>query len=163
MEGLPMHEAIMSFCRACMLASGEVRIGCAQWSHAHTPAHTQDNKEIKSEPTRDWTCRPWNFSQPICTEKSQMRMVRQASMAARAAPLRLFVTLKPKKLKNAMLTMLPTVDACQPNNCMMSLTASQKASANSRELLCAGPCFKSSRERRLQLTAYQIRICMLAH
>ncbi len=32
-------------------------------------------------------------------------------MAARAAPLRLLVTLNPKKLKNAILTMLPTVDA----------------------------------------------------
>ena len=34
-------------------------------------------------------------------------------MAALAAPLRLLVTLSPKKLKKAMLTMLPTVDACQ--------------------------------------------------
>jgi hypothetical protein len=33
-------------------------------------------------------------------------------MAARAAPLKLLVTLSPKKLKKAMLTMLPTVDAC---------------------------------------------------
>lgn len=33
-------------------------------------------------------------------------------MAALAAPLRLLVTLNPKKLKNAMLTILPTVDAC---------------------------------------------------
>ena len=45
-------------------------------------------------------------------EKSQMSRVRQASIAARADPLRLLVTLKPKKLKNAMLTMLPTVDTC---------------------------------------------------
>ena len=34
-------------------------------------------------------------------------------MAALAPPLRLLVTLNPKKLKKAMLTMLPTVDACQ--------------------------------------------------
>ena len=46
-------------------------------------------------------------------EKSQMRRVRHASIAALADPLRLFVTLKPKKLKNAMLTILPTVDTCQ--------------------------------------------------
>lgn len=46
-----------------------------------------------------------------------MRIVRQASMAALAAPLRLLVTLNPKKLKKAMLTMLPTVDACQTGNC----------------------------------------------
>ena len=35
-----------------------------------------------------------------------------ASMVALAAPLRLLVTDRPKKLKKAMLTMLPMVDTC---------------------------------------------------
>ena len=81
--------------------------------HSNSVAQNTNKDEMSSK----CTCRPWNFSQPICTEKSHMRMVRQASMAALAPPLRLLVTLKPKKLKKAMLTMLPTVDACQTGNC----------------------------------------------
>lgn len=45
---------------------------------------------------------------------SQMRSVLLASMVALAAPLRLLVTDRPKKLKKAMLTMLPMVVTCTP-------------------------------------------------
>lgn len=40
------------------------------------------------------TCSMWNFSQPMRRAKSQMKRVRQASIVARAAPLRFFVTLR---------------------------------------------------------------------
>lgn len=66
-------------------------------------------------------------------EKSQMRRVRQASIAALAAPLRLLVTLKPKKLKNAMLMMLPAVDTCQQevmSLCSLSVKADTLTNAD---------------------------------
>ena len=130
----PMHKGVMGFCRAFALVCRQDQdCLCAMVSCTHTsrdtPGHAQGHTQqqgIKSKPGREWTCRPWNFSQPICTEKSQMRMVRQASIAARAAPLRLFVTLSPKKLKKAMLTMLPSVDACQSNKIEYSKLGGRK-------------------------------------
>ena len=49
-----------------------------------------------------------------------MRSVRHASIAALADPLKLFVTLKPKKLKNAILTTLPTVDTCSDRHKLLT-------------------------------------------
>ena len=45
-------------------------------------------------------------------ETPHTNSVRQASMVARAAPLRFLVTLMPKKLKKAMDRMLASVDHC---------------------------------------------------
>lgn len=47
------------------------------------------------------TCSAWKRSQCTSTEKPQTNSVRVASMVARAAPLSFFVTVTPKKLKNA--------------------------------------------------------------
>jgi hypothetical protein len=52
-----------------------------------------------------------------------MNSVRVASMVARAAPLRLLVTLIPKKLKKAIDTTLPAVDHCNCLEAAISCTA----------------------------------------
>lgn len=57
-------------------------------------------------------------------ENSQTKAVLQASMVALPAPLSRFVTLRPKKLKNAMEAMLPNVHHCSTVDCPISCRSS---------------------------------------